>query len=142
MSLPSAGARFITHWRHITYRLVFRSRLVNKQAQLSFVIIPVVSSILAILIVMCGIAYHLQQRQRHTVEVADFDFQHRENLDEKTFMERVKESFASSFARHSLSAGGRGTSYGGMPYDDHSDFETSNEQPAGRIRQAPVEELS
>lgn len=46
---------------------------------------------------MVGIAYHLQQRQRYTVEVADFDFQEQEFLNEKTFIERVKESFSASF---------------------------------------------
>jgi len=57
-----------------------------------------VSSILAIIIVVGGIAYHLQQRQRYniTLEVADFDFQQNEDLNEKTFFERLRESFSKS----------------------------------------------
>jgi hypothetical protein len=70
---------------------------INKQAQLSFVVIPVASTILAIIIVMVGIAYHLQQRQRYIVEVADFNFQQQECLIEKTFFERVREAFSNSF---------------------------------------------
>lgn len=56
------------------------------------------SSILAIVIVVVGIAYHLQQRHRYniTLEVADFDFQYNDNLIEKTFFERLRESFASA----------------------------------------------
>lgn len=54
------------------------------------------SSILAIIIVVVGIAYHLQQRQRlnETLEVADFDFQNNDNLIVKTFFERLRESLA------------------------------------------------
>jgi hypothetical protein len=47
---------------------------------------------------LLGLAYHLQQRHRYniTLEVADFDFQHNEDLNEKTFFERLRESFAKS----------------------------------------------
>lgn len=72
---------------------------VPKQPSLTFVVIPVVCCILAIVIIVFAIAFHVQQRKRFTIEVADFDFQARsENLMEKTFYERVKDSFASSFS--------------------------------------------
>lgn len=47
---------------------------------------------------LLGLAYHLRQRQRYniTLEVADFDFQPNEDLNEKTFFERLRESFAKS----------------------------------------------
>ncbi|CAG2109530.1 unnamed protein product [Medioppia subpectinata] len=69
-----------------------------RQTQLSFVIIPVVSSILAIVIVVAGIAYHLQQRANNniTLEVADFDFQQNDDLVEKTFFERLRTSIATA----------------------------------------------
>jgi len=96
--------------------------LVNKQAQLSFVVIPIGSSILAILIIMIGLAYHVKQRQRYTVEVADFDFLHRENLNEKTFVERVKDSFTNSFGGHSMSGLSHSVS-NQVPYDNLSELE-------------------
>ena len=56
------------------------------------------SSILAIIIIVVGIAYHLQQRQRMnlTLEVADFDFQNNDNLVVKTFFERLRETLGSA----------------------------------------------
>ena len=71
---------------------------VVRQTQLTFVIIPIMSSIVAIIIIVVGIAYHLQQRHRYniTLEVADFDFQYNENLMEKTFFERLRESLATA----------------------------------------------
>ncbi|KAI1301860.1 putative transmembrane protein [Halotydeus destructor] len=75
---------------------------IDKQAQLSFVIIPVSAIIMVIIIVMSGIAYHLRQRQQLVVEEADFDFQQRrEDLIEKTFVERIKESLSASLAKAS-----------------------------------------
>ena len=72
---------------------------VSKQPSLTFVVIPVVCCILAIVIIVFAIAFHVQQRKRFTVEVADFDFQARdESFIEKTFFERVKDSFAASFS--------------------------------------------
>ncbi|XP_054159419.1 uncharacterized protein LOC128957643 [Oppia nitens] len=69
-----------------------------RETQLTFVIIPIVSSILAIIIIVVAIAYHLQQRASNnlTLEVADFDFQNNDNLMEKTFFERLRESIATA----------------------------------------------
>ena len=70
---------------------------ITKQPTLIFVILPVVCCILAIVIIVFAIAFHVQQRKRFTIEVADFDFQARdENLMEKTFYERVRDSFSLS----------------------------------------------
>lgn len=69
------------------------------QPSLTFVVIPVVSSIMAIFIIVFGIAMHVQQRRRgFTVEVADFDFSARDDSDllVKTFFERLRDSLVSS----------------------------------------------
>lgn len=72
---------------------------VPHQMQLSVVIIPITSCILALCIVVAAIAYHLKYRATHKVEVADFDFTHQasDDLDEKSFFERIHESFSASF---------------------------------------------
>lgn len=70
----------------------------NVQPSITFVVIPVVCSIMAILIVVFGIAIHLQHRKRFTVEVADFDFSARDDsLIVKTFWERLRESIVTGF---------------------------------------------
>lgn len=69
------------------------------KAQLSFVLIPVCSIILAIVIIIGGIAIHMRQRRELTVEVADFDFQSYEDLMEKTFLERIKENLTQSIKK-------------------------------------------
>ena len=63
---------------------------------LSFVVVPVVSVICVIITIFLSIAWHLQQRKRYTVEVADFDFRpdiSDEDLVEKTFLQRLKDSY-------------------------------------------------
>lgn len=91
--------------------------IVTHQQQLFFVIIPVISCILAIIIIVVGIAFHLQQRQQYAVEVADFDFQRTENLNEKTFFERVSESCSKSIKGRFLHPCSR------VDYDDLSENE-------------------
>jgi PREDICTED: similar to CG16953-PA isoform 1 len=58
--------------------------------------VPVASCILAVLIIIGGIALHMKHRRNLTIEVADFDFQSVEELSEKTFFERLKESLGGS----------------------------------------------
>lgn len=76
----------------------FSSFLVTRQPQISVVIIPVVCSILALTVVVFGVAYHINNRHNYTIETADFDFQ-KHNIDElmeKTFFERMWETFLQS----------------------------------------------
>ncbi|XP_067136714.1 transmembrane protein 130-like [Centruroides vittatus] len=75
---------------------------VSRQPQLSTVIIPIVCSVLTIVIIIMGIAYHIQQRKKYSVEVADFDFHHTEDLVEKTFFERLRDSFKNASCRTKL----------------------------------------
>lgn len=70
-----------------------------RQAQLSIVIIPVASSIVVVIMIISGIALHAHYRNRLAVEVADFDFGQadEEELQYKSFWERLRESFGNHF---------------------------------------------
>ena len=60
---------------------------------LFIIVLPVVSSIAAIVIVMSGIALNAHYKTRLAIEVADFDFgEEDEELQAKTFWERLRES--------------------------------------------------
>lgn len=53
---------------------------------------------MAIVILMFGITYHVQQRPRFTTEIAAFDFhENQEELSEMTFWQRLKQSLSSTF---------------------------------------------
>lgn len=69
------------------------------QPQLSIVIIPVASSIVVVIMIISGIALHAHYRNRLAVEVADFDFGQadEEELQYKSFWERLRESFGNHF---------------------------------------------
>lgn len=75
---------------------------VKKQAQLSVVVVPVAFSMVAVVLVIFGVAYYIQNRSRFLVEVADFDFGV-DNTDltteYKTFKERLRDSFVNAFTR-------------------------------------------
>lgn len=72
---------------------------VAAQSQLSIVIIPVASSIVVVILIISGIALHAHYRNRLAVEVADFDFGQadEEELQYKSFWERLRESFSNHF---------------------------------------------
>ena len=68
---------------------------VARQVPVSIVIIPVASSIFVVIMIITGIALHAHYRSRLAVEVADFDFGQadEEELQYKSFWERLRESF-------------------------------------------------
>ena len=68
---------------------------VASQSPISIVIIPVISSILVVVIIIAGVALSAHYRNRLAVEVADFDFGQadEEDLQYKSFWERLRESF-------------------------------------------------
>ncbi|XP_076323138.1 transmembrane protein 130-like [Tachypleus tridentatus] len=70
---------------------------ISRKKQLSVVIVPVSCTVLTIIIIVTGVAYHLQQRNKQKIEVADFDFQKPDELLEKTFYERLRDSFKEVF---------------------------------------------
>lgn len=78
---------------------------VTPQPQLSVIIVPVSCSLVAVVIIVFGIAYYIQNRSRFTIEVADFDFGQRSaDMEYKTFTERLRDSFnnAVSFGNERL----------------------------------------
>lgn len=101
---PEVGSHFIKTFfsNYVSYKektIEIRIYDVSKQPQLSTVIIPIVCSVLTIVIIIMGIAYHIQQRKHYSVEVADFDFHQTEDLVEKTFFQRLRDSFKSATFR-------------------------------------------
>jgi len=66
---------------------------------LSIVIIPMVAAIFAIILLISGIAVYSTFKSNLAVEVADFDFNNAEDeeLQYKTFWERLRESFGTAF---------------------------------------------
>lgn len=71
---------------------------VAQDPQFVMIVMPVVSSILVVLLIIGGIAMNAHYRTRLAVEVADFDFgQTDEELQYKSFWERLRESFGAHF---------------------------------------------
>jgi len=67
---------------------------VTTKPQLSVIIVPVSCSLVAVVLVVFGVAYYIQSRARFTIEVADFDFgQSNPDMEYKTFTERLRDSF-------------------------------------------------
>lgn len=62
--------------------------------QLSVIVVPVSCTLVAVVLIIFGVAYYIQSRPRFTVEVADFDFgQSNPEMEYKTFTERLRDSF-------------------------------------------------
>ncbi|XP_026276701.1 uncharacterized protein LOC113205333 isoform X2 [Frankliniella occidentalis] len=74
---------------------------VQKHAQLSVIVVPVGCTLLAVIMIVFGVAYYVQRKKRFTVEVADFDFGqgYDQDMEYKTFRERLRESVVNSFNR-------------------------------------------
>jgi len=69
------------------------------EAQYGLVLIPIASSIVVVVLIISGVALHAHYRNRLAVEVADFDFGQadEEELQYKSFWERLRESFSNHF---------------------------------------------
>ncbi|XP_022184542.1 uncharacterized protein LOC120348881 [Nilaparvata lugens] len=72
---------------------------VKKQPQLSVIIVPVTCSAAAVILIVFGIAYYIQSRNRYTIEVADFDFSQASDMEYKTFRERLREAMSNAINR-------------------------------------------
>lgn len=73
---------------------------VKEQAQLSVIVVPVAFSLVAVVLIVFGVAYYMQNRSRFTVEVADFNFgQQCSDMEYKTFRERLRDSITNAFMR-------------------------------------------
>jgi hypothetical protein len=86
------------------------SKTINKvginvyQAQtkspLSVIIVPITFCLVAIIIIIFGVAYYIQHRSHFVVEVADFNFGDTQSIDDmeyKTFQKRLLDSVADVF---------------------------------------------
>ncbi|KAK7792097.1 hypothetical protein R5R35_010397 [Gryllus longicercus] len=78
---------------------VIRMYKVSVQPQLSVIVVPVTCSLLAIIIIVFGVAYYVQSQNRYTVEVADFDFGQANDMEYKSFYERLREDISNMFNR-------------------------------------------
>ncbi|XP_066250406.1 uncharacterized protein [Euwallacea similis] len=73
---------------------------VKQQAQLSVIVVPVAFSIAAVIAIVFGVAYYIQNRSHFIVEVADFDFGPKyADMEYKTFKDRLKDSMVNAFTR-------------------------------------------
>ncbi|XP_070160443.1 uncharacterized protein [Polyergus mexicanus] len=76
------------------YPLTINIYKVTTKPQLSVIVVPVSCSLVAVVLIVFGVAYYIQSRSRFTVEVADFDFgQSNPEMEYKTFTERLRDSF-------------------------------------------------
>ncbi|XP_066599232.1 uncharacterized protein [Prorops nasuta] len=76
------------------YPLTINIYKVTPKSQLSVIIIPVSCTLIAVVLVVFGIAFYLQSRARFTVEVADFDFgKNNPEMEYKKFWGRLRDSF-------------------------------------------------
>lgn len=70
------------------------------KSQLSVIIVPIGFCLLAVIMVVFGMAYYIQNRDRFIVEVADFNFGDTSSLDDdmeyKTFHQRLVDSLRDS----------------------------------------------
>jgi hypothetical protein len=75
----------------------------QSRSQLSVVIVPVVFSLMAVVLIVFGVAYYVQNRNQFLVEVADFNFgetQSVDSLEYKSFIQRLLDSVSDLFIRH------------------------------------------
>ncbi|CAN7940691.1 unnamed protein product [Ixodes pacificus] len=71
---------------------------VSRKGLLSMIILPITCSLLAIVIIVTGAAYHVHTRSHLHVEVADFDFQRGDHeLTERTFWEHLLGAWREAF---------------------------------------------
>lgn len=88
---------------------------VQKQPQVSVIVVPVTFCSIATIIVVFGIAYFFQNRSRYMVEVADFDFANNSDMECKTFKERLRDAISQAINRT----------------QDYSEYDGSEEQIGG-----------
>ncbi|GFG31677.1 hypothetical protein Cfor_04834 [Coptotermes formosanus] len=77
---------------------------VTKHAQLSVIVVPVSCSVIAVILIVFGVAYYVQSKSRqvphlYIIEVADFDFGQANDMEYKTFRERLQESISNAVYR-------------------------------------------
>lgn len=79
------------------------SFVAQSHSQLSVIIVPVIFSLVAVLVIVFGVAYYVQNRNQFLIETADFNFGETQSLDSmefKSFLERLLDSVSDLFIRH------------------------------------------
>lgn len=68
---------------------------VKSHSPLSVILVPVTCVLIAVIMIIFGIAYYLQNHDHYLIEVADFNFGETQPLDMeyKTFRQRLLDSF-------------------------------------------------
>jgi hypothetical protein len=77
------------------------------------IVVPVLFSLVAVAIIVFGVAYYIQNRNQFLIETADFDFgesQSVESMEYKSFLQRLLDSISDLFIRNDYSDDGAGTS--------------------------------
>ena len=82
--------------------LIFSSPTAQEHSQISVVIVPVAFSLVAVALIVFGVAYYIQNRNQFLVEVADFNFGESQSVDSmeyKNFVQRLLDSISDLFIR-------------------------------------------
>lgn len=97
------------------YPLTINIYKVTTKPQLSVIVVPVSCSLAAVVLIIFGIAYYIQNRAKFTIEVADFDFgQNNPEMEYKTFTERLRDSINNTIRSGSKRISVRQPYYGSM----------------------------
>lgn len=87
------------------------------KSQLSVIVVPIGFCLLAVILVVFGVAYYIQNRERFIVEVADFNFGDTNSLDDdmeyKTFQQRLLDSLRDTVRLPRFRLGSSGASHDG-----------------------------
>ncbi|XP_021711098.1 uncharacterized protein LOC5578012 [Aedes aegypti] len=87
------------------------------KSQLSVIVVPIGFCLLAVILVVFGVAYYIQNRERFIVEVADFNFGDTSSLDDdmeyKTFRQRLVDSLRNTIQLPRFRLGSSGASHDG-----------------------------
>lgn len=91
-------------YSNLTYLIepIFRLFVAQPHSQLSVVIVPVVFSLMAVVLIVFGVAYYVQNRNQFLIEVADFNFGETQSVDSmeyKSFFQRLLDSISDLFIR-------------------------------------------
>lgn len=87
------------------------------KSQLSVIVVPIGFCLVAVIMVVFGVAYYIQNRERFIVETADFNFGETSSMDDdmeyKTFQQRLLDSMRASFRLPRFHLGSSGASHDG-----------------------------
>lgn len=127
-------------WSHVTLGVVWLAFAVPPKGLLSTIILPITCSLLAIVIMVTGVAYHIHTRNKLHVEVADFDFQRADlELMERSFWEHLLVAWKGAFPS---CVSKRNSKHSGKEDDEEEEEEededpvqslTNDDKPSGKI---------